>query len=64
MLLLMMEVKGKFNHRLIKKASLGEMHFDESMNFVSIEKDKITLQVSAKLVDGRVPSDVFCLASD
>lgn len=45
MLLLMMEVKGKINHRLIKKASLGEMHFDETMNFISIEKDKITGQV-------------------
>jgi serine/threonine-protein kinase PRP4 len=45
MLFLMMEVKGKISHRMIKKASLGEMHFDESMNFISIEKDKITGQV-------------------
>ena len=42
MLFLMMEVKGKLNHRLIKKATFGEMHFDESINFISIEKDKIT----------------------
>ena len=46
MLLLMMEVKGKVNHRMIKKATLGEMHFDEQMNFISIEQDKITRQVS------------------
>ena len=46
MLLLMMEVKGKLNHRMIKKASLGEMHFDEQLNFISIEQDKITRQVS------------------
>ena len=46
MLLLMMEVKGKLNHRMIKKATFGEMHFDENMNFVSIERDKITGQVS------------------
>jgi len=45
MLLLMMEVKGKLNHRMIKKATLGEMHFDEQMNFISIEQDKITRQV-------------------
>lgn len=45
MLLLMMEVKGKLNHRMIKKATFGEMHFDESMNFISIEQDKITKQV-------------------
>jgi len=42
----MMEVKGKLNHRMIKKASLGEMHFDEQLNFISIEQDKITRQVS------------------
>ncbi|KAK4685529.1 serine/threonine-protein kinase PRP4, partial [Tremellales sp. Uapishka_1] len=42
MLLLMMELKGKFNHRMIKKATFGEMHFDEGMNFISVEKDKIT----------------------
>ena len=42
MLFLMMEVKGKLNHRMIKKASLGEMHFDENMNFISVVMDKIT----------------------
>lgn len=42
MLLLMMETKGKLPVRMIKKASLGEMHFDESNNFLSIEKDRIT----------------------
>ncbi|KAL7423690.1 U4/U6 small nuclear ribonucleoprotein prp4 [Cryptotrichosporon argae] len=42
MLLLMMEVKGKLPHRMIKKSELGAMHFDENMNFVSVEKDKIT----------------------
>jgi serine/threonine-protein kinase PRP4 len=42
----MMEVNGKLNHRMIKKASLGEMHFDEQLNFISIEQDKITRQAS------------------
>ncbi|KAL1410904.1 U4/U6 small nuclear ribonucleoprotein prp4 [Vanrija albida] len=42
MLLLMMEVKGKIPHRMIKKSSLGNMHFDENNNFISIEKDRIT----------------------
>lgn len=46
MLRLMMEVKGKINHRLIKKATFSEMYFDESMNFLSVEKDKITGSVS------------------
>lgn len=47
MLLLMMELKGKINHRMIKKAAFGTMHFDESLNFISIEKDKITGQASS-----------------
>ena len=38
----MMEVKGKLSHRLIKKATFGEMHFDENNNFLSVETDKIT----------------------
>ncbi|ORY28644.1 kinase-like domain-containing protein [Naematelia encephala] len=59
MLLLMMEVKGKLSHRLIKKASLGEMHFDESMNFISIEKDKITgADVAKTLVVSKATRDL------
>lgn len=27
---------------MIKKSSLGNMHFDENNNFISIEKDRIT----------------------
>lgn len=57
MLLLMMELKGKINHRMIKKASFGTMHFDESLNFISIEKDKITGQVSLNPSTGRHEKD-------
>lgn len=42
MLLLMMETKGKLPVRMIKKATLGAMHFDENNNFMSVEKDRIT----------------------
>ncbi|WRT63944.1 uncharacterized protein IL334_000871 [Kwoniella shivajii] len=48
MLLLQMELKGKLNHRMIKKATFMNQHFDESLNFVSIETDKITGQGVAK----------------
>jgi serine/threonine-protein kinase PRP4 len=58
MLLLMMEVKGKISHRMIKKASLGEMHFDENMNFISVEKDKITGQVSGDWSEHESRADV------
>lgn len=37
-----MDLKGKFNHKMIKKAHFGTTHFDEGMNFISVEKDKIT----------------------
>lgn len=49
MLHLMMDLKGKFNHRMIKKAQFGPMHFDDGMNFVSNETDKITGQVSLEV---------------
>jgi hypothetical protein len=39
MLLLIMELKGKFNHKVIKKAKFSDQHFDESMNFISVEKN-------------------------
>ncbi|WWC58344.1 uncharacterized protein I303_100884 [Kwoniella dejecticola CBS 10117] len=59
MLLLQMELKGKINHRMIKKANFGNLHFDESLNFISIEKDKITNQDVAKtLVISKATKDL------
>ncbi|GJJ14314.1 hypothetical protein Clacol_008578 [Clathrus columnatus] len=42
MLLLIMEVKGRFNSKIIKKAKFGDLYFDEMGGFVSLEKDKVT----------------------
>ncbi|KAG8906242.1 U4/U6 small nuclear ribonucleoprotein prp4 [Tulasnella sp. 403] len=42
MLLLMMELKGRFNAKMIKKAKFGDVHFDEHGGFLSVEVDKIT----------------------
>lgn len=39
MLLLIMETKGKFNHKLIRKARFHDQHFDENMNFLYTEKN-------------------------
>ena len=41
MLLLMMELKGRFNSKMIKKAKFGEDYFDEIGAFNSVEKDRI-----------------------
>lgn len=46
MLLLMMELKGRFNSKMIKKAKFGEMYFDELGAFQSVEHDRATGTVS------------------
>ncbi|KAI0296811.1 kinase-like domain-containing protein [Russula brevipes] len=42
MLLLMMELKGRFNQKMIKKAKFGDSFFDEMGGFDSIERDRVT----------------------
>jgi serine/threonine protein kinase len=46
MLLHMMELKGRFNSKMIKKAQFGSSYFDEMGGFESIEQDKVTGGVS------------------
>ncbi|KAK0473941.1 kinase-like domain-containing protein [Armillaria novae-zelandiae] len=41
MLLLMMELKGRFNGKLIKKAKFGDVYFDDMGGFESIERDRV-----------------------
>ena len=45
MLLLMMELKGRFNSKMIKKAKFGDVHFDENGLFTSVDFDRITGKV-------------------
>jgi serine/threonine-protein kinase PRP4 len=42
MLLLMMELKGRFNGKMIKRAKFGDMYFDEMGGFESVEWDRVT----------------------
>lgn len=42
MLLLMMELKGRFNTKMIKKAKFGDVYFDEMGSFDSVERDRVT----------------------
>ena len=46
MLLLMMEMKGRFNSKMIKKAKFGSTYFDDLGGFQSVEKDRVTGAVS------------------
>lgn len=42
-----MELKGRFNSKMLKKAKFGDVYFDEMGGFESVEKDKITGNVCA-----------------
>lgn len=42
MLRSIMECRGKFPHKLLRKGQFTMLHFDDMLNFRSIEKDKIT----------------------
>ena len=49
MLRSMMECRGKFSHKLLRKGQFTNLHFDDMLNFRSVEKDKITGRVSGPL---------------
>ena len=42
MLRAIMDCRGKFNHRMLRKARFGGYHFDDLLNFRSIEKDGLS----------------------
>jgi serine/threonine-protein kinase PRP4 len=50
MLLLMMELKGRFNSKMIKKAKFGDVFFDEMGAFVNVDKDRVNGSVSIELI--------------
>lgn len=46
MLRAIMECRGKFSHKILRKAEFGRQHFDDLLNFRSVEKDKLTGKVN------------------
>jgi len=38
----MMELKGRFNSKMIKKAKFGDLYFDDMGGFESVESDRVT----------------------
>jgi serine/threonine-protein kinase PRP4 len=52
MILHMMELKGRFNQKMIKKAQFGDMYFDSMGSFNSIEQDRVTGGVNYFFVPG------------
>jgi len=45
MLKLMMDLKGKFSKQFIRRGQFSSRHFDESGNFLQVDKDKISDKV-------------------
>lgn len=65
MLLLMMELKGRFNTKMIKKAQFGDVFFDEMGAFVSIDRNRVTGAVShLRGVDKTPPSYLSTFPQD
>ncbi|KAI8337051.1 kinase-like domain-containing protein [Chlamydoabsidia padenii] len=51
MLKYMMEVKGRFSNKMLRKAQFANQHFDDSFAFLSMEQDKL----SGKAVIKKMP---------
>jgi hypothetical protein len=45
-----MELKGRFNTKMIKKAKFGDVYFDEMGSFDSVERDRVTNKVSSLVI--------------
>jgi serine/threonine-protein kinase PRP4 len=46
MLKLMMELKGKFSNKMLRKGQFANQHFDDDLNFLCHETDKISNKVN------------------
>ncbi len=42
MLRSVMECRGKFGHKMLRRAHFAHLHFDDLLNFRSVERDKVT----------------------
>ncbi len=57
MLLLMMELKGRFNTKMIKKAKFGDVFFDDLGAFQSVEMDRVTGSVRRRFLRRLLDTD-------
>ena len=56
MLRSMMECRGKFSHKLLRKAQFVNHHFDDLLNFRSLEKDRLTGRDTVRLLNFNKPT--------
>ena len=45
MLRAIMECRGKFSHKILRRAQFAGLHFDDLLNFRSVEKDRLSGKV-------------------
>ncbi|KAJ5577257.1 hypothetical protein N7535_004183 [Penicillium sp. DV-2018c] len=56
MLRAIMECRGKYPPKLLRRGTLAPHHFDEQLNFHSVEEDKITGRLHTKIIDFKKPT--------
>ena len=56
MLRSIMECRGKFPPKLLRRGALTHLHFDDLLNFRSVEEDKITGRMVTKILDFKKPT--------
>ncbi|CAD6592562.1 MAG: U4/U6 small nuclear ribonucleoprotein prp4 [Alectoria sarmentosa] len=56
MLRAIMECRGKFSHKILRKAQFAAFHFDDLLNFRSVEKDKLTGKDVVRIMNFSKPS--------
>ncbi|KAL8898262.1 MAG: hypothetical protein Q9207_006795 [Kuettlingeria erythrocarpa] len=56
MLRAIMECRGKFSHKILRKAEFGRQHFDDLLNFRSVEKDKLTAKDVVRIINFTKPT--------
>lgn len=60
MLKLMMDLKGKFPNKLIRRAQFRDQHFDSHCNFLYHEVDKVTQRVSSWVAEVALFANIHC----
>ncbi|PGH23377.1 CMGC/DYRK/PRP4 protein kinase [Polytolypa hystricis UAMH7299] len=56
MLRSIMECRGKLPPKFLRRGSLTHLHFDDMLNFCSVEEDKITGRIVTKTLDFKKPT--------
>lgn len=56
MLRSIMDCRGKFTTKILKRAQFAHVHFDEMANFISVEQDKLTGKDTVKTLTFAKPS--------